>query len=261
MADRTKIEWTDATWNPFRGTVANWHCTKVSPGCKFCYAERMNVRFGGPRYIDRADLMRVADARTLAQPRRWRRPRMVFVNSMTDTFHEQVEPAWLDFVWGVMQECPHHTFQVLTKREQRMRDYLRRRAESPVKGVLPNVWLGVSVESQEFLHLRWPQLQRTPAALRWLSAEPMLGPINLDKIDTTGLRWVVCGGESGPGARPMHAEWVRTLRDQCRVRDIAFLFKQWGNWDDRMAYHRSKVDAGRSLDGRTHDEYPTYAMV
>lgn len=350
VADRSGIEWTDATWNPTTG------CDRLSPGCENCYALTLAKRLkgmGSPKY--QAD----GDPRTsgpgfgitdhpdsLATPLAWRTPRKVFVNSMSDLFHKGVDSTFIARVWAVMAATPQHTYQVLTKRHGRMRSLLNspdfyrevRRCLHRDHGLsdvdtfgtqrfpLPNVWLGVSVEDQKHASLRIPALLDTPAAVRWLSCEPLLGPLDLGLLTTRegaveallgnldhvrwpdgsrtamnnprplpGIDWVVAGGESGPGARPMHPDWARSLRDQCQAANVPFLFKQWGTWigttvrgaawngtephgwvnadtgavvDWETA--RADVDggyqgmwrigkgkAGRELDGRTHDEYPS----
>ena len=235
MGDRTAIEWASATWNPLRGTKGAWSCIKISPGCEFCYAQRLNVRRGGPEYKVGADTLRL-DETILTQPLRWKRPRRIFVCSMTDLFEERVPVLWLDKVFAVMALASHHTFQVLTKRAQRMQEYcsdlrfgqindaaqelLLGRIPLPTqrhgmvsgKWPLPNVWLGVSVENQARADERIPWLLKTPAAVRFLSVEPLLGPVDLefDEIDIAlepdgygntaikgPLRWVIGGGESG----------------------------------------------------------------
>lgn len=272
MADKTGIEWTDATWNPVTG------CAKVSQGCKHCYAEREWPRMTKlvPAYAGRD----FTDVRThgdrLDQPIRWAKRRMIFVNSMSDLFHPAVPDDFIDSVFGVMWACLYgrneqdgHIFQVLTKRADRMRDYFRtdRReawARSAVHhgggidpdglwdqtmnydGPHPRIWLGVSVEDQAAADERIPLLLDTPAAVRWISAEPLLGPVDLlatpagdilcrcggcmEMTRDTRLDWVVVGGESGPKARPMHPQWARDLRDQCAAAGVPFLFKQWGEW-------------------------------
>lgn len=272
MADKTGIEWTDATWNPVTG------CAKVSQGCKHCYAEREWPRMTKlvPAYAGRD----FTDVRThgdrLDQPIRWAKRRMIFVNSMSDLFHPAVPDDFIDSVFGVMWACLYgrneqdgHIFQVLTKRADRMRDYFRtdRReawARSAVhhgggidpdgiwdqtmnyEGPHPRIWLGVSVEDQAAADERIPLLLDTPAAVRWISAEPLLGPVDLlatpagdilcrcsgcmEMTRDTRLDWVVVGGESGPKARPMHPQWARDLRDQCAAAGVPFLFKQWGEW-------------------------------
>lgn len=342
MSDNTKIEWTDATWNPITG------CSVVSPGCTNCYAMKLAgtrlrhhpTRKGlttdskaGPVWNGQVRL----NESMLDQPLSWRRPRMIFVCAHGDLFHEAVPDEWIDRVFAVMALCPQHQFQVLTKRPERMRAYLnagrphwiaRRildlvldrkaplREPWPVKSLgndidapddvalhrwpLPNVWLGVSVEDQARADERIPILLDTPAALRWISAEPLLGPVDLSTIDVSGddeiaplgwgwldrlkpgetehprLEWVVAGGESGPGARPAHPDWFRSLRDQCAAAGIAFHFKQWGAWapadhdlpsetqeNEEIAgrlhwpMHRiGKKAAGRLLDGVQHDGIP-----
>lgn len=329
MADKSKIEWTEATWNPVTG------CTKVSPGCDHCYAETFAERFRGTKghpYEHGFDL--TLRPERLDQPLRWKRPRRVFVNSMSDLFHEQVPEEFIVRVFAVMAASPWHTFQVLTKRHGRMRSLLNGDlfeaavmdrvdflcADHPPyaqpEWPLPNVWLGVSVEDQKWADIRIPALLQTPAAVRWLSCEPLLGPVDLHAHDdglhhwlpdfgpyyddgsgepvcqAHGLSqcvqgcafidWVVVGGESGPGARPMHPGWARSLRDQCTAAGVPYFFKQWGGWApngyrgignfngrerlvgpalDDMG-HREVIErvgkraAGRELDGRTWDEYP-----
>lgn len=344
MADHSAIEWTESTWNPIAG------CTAVSAGCDHCYAARQaSGRLSRlPLYaglaVDGAFTgeVRLAPGR-LDQPLRWKRPRRVFVNSMSDLFHEAVPDGFIARVWNVMAQCPQHQFQILTKRHARMRSWVNRWADTasdrivgdpnelppmprgpeavratyssgrallfadmldtmgkPPPGcayplydwaegqrwwprVLPNVWLGVSVETQQWADIRIPVLLDTPAAVRGLSCEPLLGPIDLDRSmrwhDHSLLHWVIVGGESGPKARPMHPDWARKLRDFCTARGVPFFFKQWGEWchSDQMPEdtwsrldsainlgqqphpepHRvGKKAAGRELDGRTWDEYP-----
>lgn len=352
MADKTGIEWTDATWNPTTG------CVKVSSGCKHCYAERDWARLVHlPAYVGRSFTDVACHPDRLDQPLRWQKPRMIFVNSMSDLFHPDVPDEFIDSVFGVMWAClwgrneqSGHVFQVLTKRADRMRGYLlqdRREhwAHAAVhygggidpdgifdqvmeaEGPHPRVWLGVSVEDQATADERIPMLLETPAAVRWLSMEPLLGPVDLteiqvppehDKLNHSGfypsrfnaltieyddkhyhqpasaVDWVVVGGESGPKARPMHPQWARSLRDQCAIAGVPFLFKQWGEWtpgenvekhsgsalgatwfnekwlfspenlacedshvDDQPDLYRvGKKSAGRLLDGVQHDGYP-----
>lgn len=255
MADKTGIEWTDATWNPVTG------CDKVSPGCDHCYAESVAHRFAGTKAYPDGFAVTLRPER-LAQPIRWARPRRIFVNSMSDLFHDRVPDEYIAKVFAVMAVSQEHTFQLLTKRHGRMRSLLsgsrfRGLVEDEIQGVvaayrpkhvwyqawpLPNLWVGVSAEDQQRANLRIPALLDTPAAVRWISAEPLLGPIDLDNCDgyqavttepdptLTYLDWVVVGGESGSGARPMHPDWARSLRDQCTEAGVAFLFKQWGEW-------------------------------
>ena len=318
MADRTHIQWTDSTWNPVTG------CTRVSPGCENCYIELAPpFRIEGRRFTDRdgershkigsATDVRLHPER-LDQPLRWKRPRRIFVNSLSDLFHEAVSDVYIARVFAVMAQASQHTFQVLTKRHGRMRallnspDFMQVVAEKyrgegrgpfaeidPLPWPIPNVWLGVTVENQQWADNRIPALLDTPAAIRFLSVEPMLGPVDL----ATGLRtwadgrpvqinrhlhWVICGGESGPNARPMHPDWARALRDQCTTAGVAFFFKQWGEWapdgfakgwlEDRRRYigdavticgsdgfrqvmrRTGKKAAGREIDYRSWDEYP-----
>ena len=238
MADRSGIEWTEATWNPVTG------CTKVSAGCDLCYAERFAERFRGTPghpYEQGFDL-KLHPGR-LDLPTRWTRPRTIFVNSMSDLFHAKVPGAYLDRVFEVMEHTPRHTFQVLTKRSGRARRYVTQRYQGSAPPA--NVWLGVSVED-EARKVRIEHLRDTPAAVRFVSLEPLLGP--LVPLDLSGIDWVIAGGESGPGARPMDRQWVRDIRDQCRDDGVAFFFKQWGG-------ARAKAN-GRVLDGRVHDERP-----
>ncbi|WP_116201310.1 DUF5131 family protein [Amycolatopsis circi] len=236
MSDASKIEWTDATWNPATG------CTKVSPGCDHCYAETLHERFHGKGSFATVTL----HPARLDVPLRWRKPRRVFVNSMSDLFHDDVPDEYIAKVFGVMAAASHHTFQVLTKRHGRMRSLLsddgfreqvflaNNLDQGDVLGEgwpLPNVWLGVSTEDQRWADIRIPALLDTPAAVRWISAEPLLGPIDLHRgWSARRLDWVVVGGESGRAARPMHPEWARSLRDQCVEVGVPFLFKQWGEW-------------------------------
>ncbi len=349
MADRTAIEWTDATWNPLRG------CSRVSVGCRNCYAEIMAARFSKPGQWGHglANMVRVhhtgqIDHRwtgkvilvkdQLDQPLRWKKPRRIFVNSTSDLFHEAVPDEWIDQVFAVMALAPQHTFQVLTKRPERMRAYLAASRSSVIcreafdlvcedyianpksrlgdqcimtgdiphlrDWPLPNVWLGTSIEDQATADTRIPHLLSTPAAVRFISAEPLLGPVTLvdrdpiklvtgkdaapesrfyvsmlrgwgkDPYALPGLDWVICGGESGPGALPMHPDWARSLRDQCQAAGVAFFFKQWGEWapvkttgHDDPRYPPSpppterlerlgKKAAGRLLDGRDWNQMP-----
>jgi protein gp37 len=234
MATGSSIEWTEATWNPVTG------CTKVSPGCKHCYAERMAKRLhamGQPNYRNGFRLT-VHDA-MLDLPLAWRRPRVVFVNSMSDLFHRDVPLSFIERVFDVMRRASWHTFQVLTKRSDRLLEL------SPYLPWSPNVWMGVSVESAKYV-FRVDHLRKTAAAVKFLSLEPLLGP--LDALDLGGIDWAIVGGESGPRARPMNSAWVVDIRDQCRRAGVAFFFKQWGG--------ANKKRAGRTLEGRTWDEMP-----
>lgn len=319
----TGIQWTDETWNPVTG------CTKVSPGCDHCYAERITERFHGRGSFATVTL----HPERLDKPLHWRKPRRVFVNSMSDLFHKDVPDGFIARVFAVMAATPQHTYQVLTKRHGRMRSLLRsaemgelfgqalqelvdhRGVRLNVQYPLPNVWLGVSVEDQKRADLRIPALLETPAAVRFLSCEPLLGIVDLDSCagvsalapDWIGgpsggsgaphplIDWVICGGETGPAARPMHPVWARSLRDQCSAAGVPFFFKHWGEWarttakphpKDRatLAVHPAGMTAlrpdnpfdpferghphwvamrrvgtktaGRLLDGRTHDAYP-----
>ncbi len=234
----TKIEWTDESWNPVTG------CVKVSPGCKHCYAERFAERFRGtPGHPFATGFDPTPRPERLQHPFRWRSPRMVFVNSMSDLFGEFVPDAFLARVFEVMRATPQHTYQVLTKRADRLERWTRAR---PWLESARNIWLGVSVEDARHGVPRVQSLRRTRAFVRFLSVEPLLE--RLPRLDLRGIDWVIVGGESGPGARPMHEEWVREIRDRCRAAAVAFFFKQWGGV--------MKGRRGRQLDGRTWDEFP-----
>lgn len=311
MSLKSSIEWTDATWNPIRG------CTRVSDGCRHCYAERVAARFSGPgmpyhglaRQGPRWTGKVVLIEERLEDPIRWRKPRRIFVNSMSDLFHEKLSNEDIARVFSVMSRARQHTFQVLTKRPKRMLDWIScvARCEGgwithdgtmPAgaydgSGIviagddwpLPNVWLGVSAENQEAADERIPLLLKTRASRRFVSAEPLLGSIDLEQhwagsceSGITGLDWVIVGGESGPGARPMRPDWVRSIRDQCGYEGVAFFFKQWGEHVDidqapdqthrdvdarvnlagnpQRVYRVGKKAAGRELDGRTWNEFP-----
>ncbi len=329
MSSTTAIEWTDATWNPVRG------CSRISPGCGGpnhqggCYAEKIAARFSGPGQPFEGFAKRTAHGGAwtgkmalvddmLTLPLRWRKPRRIFVNSMSDLFHENLPDEAIDKVFAIMALAPQHTFQVLTKRANRMRAYCSGLAQQPERlgchvdprdrktitktlhaVPLPNVWLGVSVEDQPCADERIPDLLATPAAIRFLSCEPLLGPVELrdieDGIDVlrrrSGARidWIIAGGESGPGARPAHPDWFRSLRDQCTAAGVPFFFKQWGEFvtedqspeditlpgsstlpwskgltdagnirgDKTAVYRVGKKRAGALLDGREHREFPT----
>lgn len=239
MALGSKIEWTDATWNPVRG------CVKISPGCKHCYASTFAERFRGVKghpYEQGFDLRLVPEK--LLEPLTWRTSKLVFVNSMSDLFQDGVPDDYIEGVARVMTEAKWHTFQVLTKRSERMAELLSSRLHFAAEQ--EHIWWGVSVEDQKYGVPRIEHLRQAPAAVRFLSIEPLLediGQVNLRKI-----AWAIVGGESGPGARPMKPEWVLSLRDQCRDQHVPFFFKQWGGV-------RKSLN-GRLLDGRTYDEYP-----
>jgi protein gp37 len=234
MADRSRIEWTEATWNPVTG------CSKVSPGCAHCYAETFAERWRGVPghpYEQGFDL-RLWPER-LEVPLRWRRPRVVFVNSMSDLFHEDIPDDYVAEVFDVMGRAEQHTFQVLTKRQDRLAELARQ---------LPwprNVWMGVTIENRRFVH-RADALREVPAAVRFISAEPLLGP--LERLDLTGIDWLIAGGESGPRHRRIEPVWVTELRDRCQREGVAFFFKQWGGLRPKSG--------GRKLDGREWDEMP-----
>lgn len=338
MADKSAIEWTDATWNPVVG------CSIVSPGCTNCYAMKMAARIqkmnrtGGSNsnYVNHYDgttqpskagavwtgKVALAPDKLFLKPLGWKSPRRIFVNSMGDLFHESIPDEWIDRVFAVMALCPQHTFQVLTKRAERMRKYLATSfddgaafdrvvmqmmalvdagypavCDTCVRHGIPwtkptsahdwwplrNVWLGVSCERQQEADERIPLLLQTPAAVRFISAEPLLGPIDLTSINHRGvvgghsalhdrglgsLDWVIVGGESGPRARLMEIEWARSLRDQCASSDVPFFFKQWGAWEPgdgdcvgQQYYKVGKKKAGRLLDGREHNGFPQSAAL
>ncbi|MGB8885431.1 MAG: phage Gp37/Gp68 family protein [Candidatus Korobacteraceae bacterium] len=239
MSSKSSIEWTDATWNPVRG------CTKISPGCKNCYAETFAERFRGVKghpYEQGFDLRLVPGK--LEDPLRWYSPRRVFVNSMSDLFHESVPDDYIASVVDVMLQADWHTYQVLTKRSHRMRDLLQTRLR--IAAAKSHIWWGVSVENKKHGLPRIKDLRAAPAAVRFLSIEPLLE--NLGPLDFSDIHWVIVGGESGAGARPMLREWVISIRHDCRQHGVPFFFKQWGGV--------RKKQAGRLLDGRTYDEMP-----
>jgi protein gp37 len=245
VSGKSAIQWTDATWNPVTG------CSKVSPGCAHCYAETLSLRFGwsrGPWTPENASENVVLHPERLDQPLRWRLPRRVFVNSMSDLFHELVPDEYIGQVFARMAMADWHQYQTLTKRPERMRAVVNGLyGHASVQESLPNVWLGVSIENDRWV-ARADLLRETPAAVRFISAEPLLGP--LPSLDLTGIDWLIVGGESGAGARPVDAAWVRELRDRALNAGVAFFFKQWGG--------RTPKTRGRELDGRTWDEYPLH---
>jgi len=243
MSMNSHIEWTDATWNPVRG------CTKISPGCKQCYAETFAERFRGVKghpYEHGFDLKLVP--KKLTEPFSWRSPKLVFVNSMSDLFQDGVSDDYIEAVCRVMVAARWHTFQLLTKRSARLRELLSGRLRFAARQ--KHIWWDVSVEDQKYGLPRIDDLRRTPARVRFLSIEPLLE--DLGKIDLSGISWAIVGGESGPGARPMLPEWVTSIRNQCRESRVPFFFKQWGGV--------RKAKNGRLLDGRTYDEYPTQPL-
>lgn len=244
MSDRSSIEWTDATWNPVRG------CSKVSPGCKHCYAELFAKRWRGipgHPYEQGFDLRLVPEK--LLDPLTWAHSRTVFVNSMSDLFQEGVPQSFIGSLLGVMRLADWHVYQLLTKRADRMRKVLSQQQHDLSN--LGHVWLGVSVEDRAFGLPRIEELRHTPAAVRFLSIEPLLE--DLGEFDLTGIDWAIVGGESGPGARPMRKEWVHSIRRQCRAHGVAFFFKQWGGVQ--------KKRNGRELDGRYYDEMPKVCQL
>ncbi len=234
MLTKTKIDWTEKTWNPVTG------CTKISPGCLHCYAERMAFRckcMGLEKYKNGFNL--AVHPETLNEPLRIKKPTMIFVNSMSDLFHKDVPLEFIQEVFAVMGKAPQHTFQVLTKRAERLAEL------APSLTWWPNVWMGVTVERQDYLY-RLDCLRTVPATVRFTSFEPLLGPLH--EINLGGIGWVIVGGESGPGARPMEPAWATDIRDQCLAKKIPFLFKQWGGV--------RKQKNGKLLDGREWMEYP-----
>jgi protein gp37 len=238
MGSSTAIEWTDATWNPVTG------CTRISAGCDHCYAKRFSERFRGtPGHPYEMGFDLTLRPERLDQPLRWHASRMIFVNSMSDLFHKEVPAEFIARVCDTMERAHWHIFQVLTKRSSLMRDFLRRRYRT---GAPLHMWFGVSVEDGS-KRSRIRHLQEAPAGVRFLSIEPLIGP--LGELDLEGIDWVIVGGESGPGARPMKPEWVREVRDQCLESGAAFFFKQWGG--------TRKAKTGRELDGRTWNGFPT----
>ncbi len=280
----TKIEWATETWNPVTG------CTKVSEGCQNCYAERMAKRLAGRYGYPKDDPFRVTlHPNRLEQPLKWRKPRRIFVCSMGDLFHDDVPVPFLVDVFDVVYKCPQHTFIFLTKRPENLK-WLR--INGPIVGAEPlsNVWLGVTAENQKTADERIPILLRISAAVKFVSVEPMLGPMVLCRWIARdgfrkGLNWVICGGESGPGARPMHPDWARGLRDQCQTAGVPFFFKQWGEYcyveqmtrdtyvmvdknvnlaghgDYDKPWKVGKKDAGALLDGEEWNEYPWASWI
>lgn len=242
MSLNSHIEWTDATWNPVRG------CTKISPGCKHCYAETFAERFRGVKghpYEQGFDLRLVPEK--LTEPFSWRSSKLVFVNSMSDLFQPGVPDEYVSAVAQVMVTANWHTYQVLTKRSETLRDLLTTKLKFAAKS--EHIWWGVSVEDRKYGLPRIDHLRQAPAKVRFLSVEPLLE--DLGPIDLSGISWVIVGGESGPGARPMKREWVVSIRRRCREQRVPFFFKQWGGV--------RKAKNGRLLDGRTYDEYPRRA--
>jgi protein gp37 len=255
----TQIEWTDATWNPVAG------CSIISPGCTNCYAMEMAKRLQAMRMEKYKGLTRRSGRRTiwngivredraaLAIPLRWRKPKKIFVNSMSDLFHPGVSDAFILEVWEVMRATPHHHYQILTKRPERMGELVR----TKLPDVLPNVWLGTSIENVEVAE-RAEALRAVPAAIRFISFEPLIGPVGA--IDLRNIHWAIVGGESGKAARPIREEWIDEIYDRCFLFDTAFFFKQWGTWG-KDNKRRSKKANGRLYRGQLWDEMPTAAMA
>lgn len=239
MGSKSRIEWTEATWNPVTG------CTKISPGCKHCYAERLSLRLramGQPNYVNGFAL--TLQPRMLKLPSSWKTPQIIFVNSMSDLFHKSVPTEYIQRVFDVMAQADWHRYQVLTKRSERLMQV------SPQLPWKSHVWMGVSVESQDYT-FRIDHLRATSAYVKFLSLEPLLGA--LPELNLQDIDWVIVGGESGPKARPMREEWVLEIRDQCLDAGVPFFFKQWGGFN--------KKQAGRRLEGRTWDQMPTIAVA
>lgn len=239
MARKSHIEWTEATWNPVTG------CSKISAGCKHCYAERMAQRLnamGNDRYQNGFKLTLHEDL--LDVPRKWRTPQIIFVNSMSDLFHKDVSTGFIERAFKTMNECPQHTFQILTKRSGRVKTLAKH------LNWTRNIWMGVSVEDNRVYH-RIHDLHEVPSHVRFLSCEPLIGPT--EELPLEGIHWVIVGGESGPGARPMKVAWVRSIKNQCKTAGTAFFFKQWGG----VQKHRH----GRELDNKTYDDMPELETV
>jgi len=236
---QSRIEWTESTWNPVTG------CTKVSPGCKHCYAERMAKRLQAMGQSNYADGFKLTlQERALELPLSWKKPQVIFVNSMSDLFHKDVPTDYILRVFEVMRKADWHQYQVLTKRSDRLREL------DPLLPWAPHIWMGVSVENADY-RFRVRDLQATHAAVKFLSIEPLLGPVG--RIGLKGINWVIAGGESGPGARPMDEAWVLSIRDQCQRASVPFFFKQWGGVN--------KKKTGRLLEGRTYDEMPVAKAI
>jgi protein gp37 len=246
MTTVSRIEWTEQTWNPAVG------CTKISQGCKFCYAETMAKRLkamGAPGY-ENGFALRLLPER-LQDPIKRKKPTIYFVNSMSDLFHERIPDSYIDQVFDVIRQTPHHTYQILTKRAARMARYFKTRS------VPKNAWLGVSVENKKQGVPRIDYLRQVPARIRFLSVEPLLEDIG--QLNLTDIHWVIVGGESGPKARPMKPEWAESVRRQCKAQKVAFFFKQWGGWG-ADGKRRAKSKNGRLLNGKTWDEMPSVAL-
>ena len=239
MASNSAIEWTDATWNPVTG------CTKISPGCAHCYAETITLRFGrgGPFLPGKTTIQLHPDR--LRLPLSWKSPRRIFVNSMSDLFHEEIPFGYIQQVFAIMEQANRHTFQVLTKRHERLKEL------APNLDWPSNVWMGVSVENQYWVERRIPALIDVPAAVRFLSIEPLLKPVDISPY-LNSIQWVIVGGESGRGARPLEGDWVRRIRDDCEDAGIPFFFKQWGG--------RTNKAGGRMLDGSTWNRMPSLIL-
>ena len=255
MAFESTIEWTESTWNPVTG------CTKISPGCKHCYAQTFAERWRGiPGHPYEQGFDLKLWSRRLEMPLRWKDSRTIFVNSMSDLFHKEVPDSFVSRVFHVMELASWHNFQILTKRAERFAEWSQKTfhgVNGPTKGKKrwpKNVWAGVSIESQDYVD-RVEQLIRIPADIRFLSVEPLLGPVQIKGSHLARIHWVIVGGESGNQARPMDPNWARNVRDQCLAAGVPFFFKQWGVYDSR-GRRRSKKESGRVLDGRIWNEMP-----
>lgn len=242
MGEKSGIEWTDSSWNPVTG------CTKVSAGCAFCYAERLAKRLQmmNPNGKYRNGFRLTLHEKDIELPLSWKEPKTIFVNSMSDLFHEQVPFPFIKRVFDTMEKANWHTFQILTKRPHLMKQFMN----EYYKKILPNVWLGTSIENDKVLY-RLNELKKVKAAIRFVSFEPLLGPVG--KVDLRGIHWAIVGGESGPHHRPIKREWIYEIRRQCRKYGVAFFFKQWGGLTSKSG--------GRILDGRTYDEYPKEPLL
>ena len=239
MACKSSIEWTEYSWNPITG------CTKISPGCKNCYAERMANRLqaiGQPKYVNGFRL--TLHKNELAIPLKWKHPRIIFVNSMSDLLHKDVPDEFILKIFSIMSRTPHHRFQLLTKRSHRLMQI------SPKLPWHENIWMGVTVENADYT-FRINQLRKTPAKVKFISFEPLLGPVS--NLDLRGIDWVIVGGESGPNARLMDAAWVTEIKEQCQNSGVPFFFKQWGG--------KNRKKSGRKLEGRTWDEMPLLSLM
>lgn len=252
MSEVSTIEWTDSTWNPITG------CSKISTGCKNCYAETFAERWRGipgHHYEQGFDLKLWPER--LSLPLQWKESRMIFVNSMSDLFHEEVPNEFIDQVFSTMLQANNHTFQILTKRPQRMLEWSKRNFSQ--KKIPSHIWMGTSVENEKYTN-RIGFLQKLPALVRFLSIEPLLGSIHLNAKQFNGIHWIIVGGESGPKARPMNPTWVREIREACVLNSVPFFFKQWGAFNSK-GKRVGKKAAGRRLDGKTWNQMPNVVPI